>query len=323
MPEPPSGGGEAAVSYPSQGVALMSHLPLNTIGGGTSGSSIYGWVDPQTRREYAIMGRSNGTAFVDVTDPVNPVFVANLPAQNGEATRWREPKVYKNTVYVAVDQGGVGMQVMNLAKLRAYAGTTMTLTADNMYNEVAGIHTLAVNPASGFLYAAGTETYSGGIHAIDARNPLNPVHAGGFADDGYTHEIQVVNYHGPDTDWQNSEIAFASDAFSGGSAKLAIVDVTNKSAMTRIAARTYPGGVFAHQGWLTDDHRYFFLGDEYDENNNVTGGHTRTHVWDMYDLDNPVYKGHVDLATTSIDHNLYVKGDYVFETNYTSGLRIL
>jgi choice-of-anchor B domain-containing protein len=50
---------------------------------------------------------------------------------------------------------------------------------------------------------------------------------------------------------------------------------------------------------------------------------TRTHVWDVRNLDAPVYIGFVEGTASTIDHNLYVRGDYIFEANYTSGLRIL
>src|SRR5947207_10301307 len=71
-----------ASSFASRNMRLMSNIPLAQMGGGV-GSSLYGWVDPQTKHEYAIMGRSNGTAFVDITDPINPRYVANLPLAPG------------------------------------------------------------------------------------------------------------------------------------------------------------------------------------------------------------------------------------------------
>ena len=78
---------------------------------------------------------------------------------------------------------------------------------------------------------------------------------------------------------------------------------------------------FAHQGWLTEDHRFFLLGDESDETGfNVP---TRTHVFDLLDLDAPVYVFAYEAATAAIDHNLYVLGNRVFQANYTSGLRVL
>ena len=73
----PCVGGMAGI-YPCSNVDLGAFLPNSTIGGGQA-SSIWGWTDPLTGREYALMGRTNGTAFVDITDPANPVYLGNLP----------------------------------------------------------------------------------------------------------------------------------------------------------------------------------------------------------------------------------------------------
>jgi choice-of-anchor B domain-containing protein len=316
--------------YPSRNMTLVGHLPLAQMGGvsGATGSSLYGWTDPLTRREYAIMGRSNGTAFIDVTVPSSPVYVANLPMQPGSSqTLWREPKVYGNHAYVGVDGTSHPLQVVNLAQLRNYSGTTMTLGATTFSGSgtvsINRAHTLAINADTGFLYAAGTNRHAGGLYAIDVRNPAAPAYAGGYALDGYTHETQVVTYRGPDAQYRGREIAFNSNGVWENNDSLGIVDVTNKSAMTRISRRSYPNAGYIHQGWLTEDQRYFFQNDEFDESNGVTGGRTRTHLWDVSDLDNPVYRGFYDHQTTSVDHNLYVRGNYLYETNYTTGLRVL
>lgn len=331
-PQPLAGPGfTGPMQYPAHKVELMSSVPLAAMGGG-KGSSLYGWTDPITRREYAIFGRSNGTAFIDVTNPRNPVYVANLPTASGSvATDWREPKVYGNHAFIGVDRTDHPIQVLDLTKLRAYSGSTMTLSVDanfrglgNSSNWIKQAHTLAINHDSGFLYAAGSNKYSGGLLAIDVRNPANPIEVGGFSGDGYTHETQVVIYNGPDAQYKGREIAFNSNAKSGSVIDtFSIVDVTNKSNMTRLASKTYTNARWIHQGWLTEDHRYFFQNDEFDETGGVTGGRTRTHLWDVSSLTNPVYKGFWDNDTTSVDHNFYVKDGYLYQTNYTTGLRIL
>ncbi|WP_423925009.1 choice-of-anchor B family protein [Candidatus Palauibacter sp.] len=78
----------------------------------------------------------------------------------------------------------------------------------------------------------------------------------------------------------------------------------------------------AHQGWLTDDHRYFFMGDELDEESG-TVANTRTLVWDVAELDDPVLAAEYFADTRAIDHNQYVHGDYLYQPNLMSGLRIL
>jgi len=56
--------------------------------------------------------------------------------------------------------------------------------------------------------------------------------------------------------------------------------------MQLIASSQYTGRRYSHQGWLTPDHQYFLMNDE-------------------------------------LDDNLYINGDYAYESNYRAGLRIV
>ncbi|MFB6239997.1 MAG: hypothetical protein ABEJ46_00220, partial [Gemmatimonadota bacterium] len=57
-----------AAAFECQNVDLLSFLPISEIGGsrGVRMSDIWGWTDPETGREYALAGRMDGVAFVDV-----------------------------------------------------------------------------------------------------------------------------------------------------------------------------------------------------------------------------------------------------------------
>lgn len=321
----PCVGGFAGV-YPCTNVDLMAFLPVASIGGG-SGSDIWGWTDPVTGHEWAILGRSNGTSFVDITDPANPVYVANLLTHTGTSS-WREIKTYGNYVYIVSDvNGNHGLQIFDLTRLRSIATPPVTFTAAQADGHYAGFgrcHDVAVDTASGFLYCVGTDTFQGGLHILDLANPANPTFAGSFETNGYIHDTQCVVYHGPDVAHQGKQICFAANSTtSGGSGpdRLAVIDVTNKSAPTVIAQPTYAGSAFIHQGWLTEDHRYFLVDDELDETG--FGHNTKTYMWDLTDLDAPVLIGFHLGPTTAIDHNQFIKGHYSYQANYTAGLRIL
>jgi hypothetical protein len=145
---------------------------------------------------------------------------------------------------------------------------------------------------------------------------LTPTNAGCFSGDGYTHDAQCVNYIGPDPDYSGAEICFNSNTDT-----LTIVDVTNKAAPSQVSRTGYSGVGYTHQGWLLDGQRYFLLGDEQDETD--FGHNTYTYIWDLEDLDNPLLLGHYTGPNASIDHNMYVIGDFVYQSNYTSGLQIL
>jgi len=281
---------------------------------GTAGNDLWGWADAQSGNEYALMGMTNGTAFVDVTDPENPVYLGTLPSQT-VASAWRDIKVYQDHAYVVADGAGAhGMQVFDLTRLRGLAAP-QTFSADAVYGDFTEAHNIAINEDTGFAYVVGSNTCNEGLHMIDIGTPINPLFAGCHSA-FETHDTHCVNYEGPDADHVNREICL-----SAAKDRVEVVDVTSKAAPVSLSSTTYPQMGFVHQGSLTEDHRFFLAGDELDELNFSVP--TRTHVIDVSDLDAPVHVFSYEAATTSIDHNLYVLGTRVFEANYTSGLRVL
>ena len=310
----PCVGGRAG-TFPCRNVDIASFLPLADIGGGTA-NDVWGWTDPLTSKEYALLGRSSGTSFVDLSDPEHPVYLGNLPAHSVNSI-WRGIKVYANHAFIISEAEGHGMQVFDLTQLRNVVNAPRTFTETTHYAGFGRGHTIAVNENTGYVYVAGSrDTCSGGLHMVDVRNPLNPTFAGCVSQDGYTHETQCVTYHGPDAAYRGREICLSSNEDT-----LTIVDVTDKGNPVQLSRTGYAGSRYTHQGWLTENHAYFLLDDELDELNfhNLT----RTFVWNVSDLNAPLMIGTHNAPTTAIDHNLYIRGRYVYEGNYRAGLRIL
>ena len=308
--------GGMAGTYPCSNVDLMSFLASADIGGG-SANDIWGWTDSSTGKEYAIMGRSNGTSFVDISDPVNPIYLGNLPPHSA-SSGWRDIKVYADHAFIVTEANNSGMQVFDLTQLRAVASPPATFSGTAHYSGFSTAHNLAINEDSGFAYAVGTNDCGGGLHMIDIQTPTSPTAVGCFSADGDTHDAQCVNYAGPDLDHQGTEICFNSNEDT-----LTIVDVTNKAAPVMLSRTGYSGSRYTHQGWLTEDQAYFLLDDEEDERDNPNVTNTRTYMWDVSDLDAPAVIGFHDSTTTATDHNQYVKGGYTYQSNYQAGLRIL
>jgi len=307
-------------------------MPIADIGGDnvTNLNDIWGWTDPQTGHEYALVGRTDGTAFVDVTDPLNPVYVGQLMLHAGATPNaWRDIKVYKDHAFIVADAAGLhGMQIFDLNLLRAATVFPTTFSESAHYDGFGSAHNIVIDEETGFAYAVGIsfagQTCGGGLHMINIQNPEAPVFAGCFshtgtgrAGTGYTHDAQCVVYHGPDPDHQGREICFGSNETA-----LSIADVTDKSNPVAISSANYPNVGYVHQGWLTEDQRYFFQDDELDEYLGFVG-QTRTLVWDVTDLDDPQVSTEYNAATTSIDHNLYIIQDRAYQSDYTSGLHIL
>ena len=90
----------AADRYLCENVDLISFLPISAIGGdrGVRLNDMWGWTDSETGKNYAIVGRNEGTSFVDVTDPLNPVYIGNLPlTETAQPSVWRDMKVYQES----------------------------------------------------------------------------------------------------------------------------------------------------------------------------------------------------------------------------------
>lgn len=297
-------------------------------------NDIWGWTDPVTNKEWALVGRRDGSTFVDMSVPTRPVPVADLPLTDGaRPAAWRDLKIYKDHVFIVSDGAGPhGMQVFDLTRLRTMQpqpnGLPQKVAYDAIYREIASAHNIVINEESGYAYSVGSSaggtTCGGGLHMIDIRDPKQPKFAGCFSDNktglagtGYSHDAQCVTYKGPDPNYKGREICIGSNENS-----ISIADVTDKANPKAVSRAGYPNVSYAHQGWLTEDHRYFYLDDEGDEVSGVVPK-TRTLVWDLADLENPkLAKEHLGVEPAS-DHNLYIVGDYMYQANYRAGLRIL
>ncbi|MDG4716162.1 choice-of-anchor B family protein [Winogradskyella marincola] len=305
-----------ANGLPCNGFDLMSQIPVDILGGdGAEGNDSWGWTDPQTGKEYALVGTNVNAAFVDITDASNPILLGTLPTATSNSP-WRDIKVYNNHAFIVSEAPGHGMQVFDLTRLRNVANPPETFTADANYNEFGRAHNIVINEDSGFAYAVGSDTYSGGPHFVNIQNPTSPVAAGGYAADAYSHDAQVVTYNGPDTDYTGKEILIGSNEN-----EVVIVDVTDKDNPVQISTIDYGNIGYTHQGWFTEDKVYFILGDEVDEIS--FGINSRTIVFNFSDLDNPQYHMEYLGPTAAIDHNGYVVGNTFYVANYTAGLRAI
>ena len=324
--------GGAADVFSCTDLDLLSFLSVADLGGrrGVEVNDVWGWTDPDSGREYALVGRYDGTSFVDVSDPMNPRYLGDLPLTEGAtADVWRDIKVYRDHAFIVADGAGAhGMQIFDLTKLRDVRGDPVTFEEDAHYNQIASAHNIVINEETGFAYAVGAgeggETCGGGLHMINIQNPRTPIFAGCFQDmgtgrqgTGYSHDAQCIVYHGPDEEHQGKEICFGANETA-----LSIADVTDKANPVSLSTATYPNVAYAHQGWIDEDHRYFYSNDELDE----VGGdidRTRTLIWDVTDLDDPILAREYFADNASSDHNLYIRGDLMYQSNYVSGLRIL
>jgi choice-of-anchor B domain-containing protein len=304
--------------YPCQGYNLLSRVTLEEFNSQT-GNDNWGWTDPETGIEYVLNGLDDGVGFVSIEDPVNPVYLGKLPTAT-DPSPWRDVKVYNNHAFIVSEAQNHGLQVFDLTRLRGLT-EVQSFTEDAVLNDLGNAHNIAINEDTGFAYVVGSQLYNGGPVFININDPKNPSVTGGFEAASYTHDAQIVVYQGPDLNYTGKELLFASNSDGGANNKVVILDVTDKENPEWIQSITYENGGYTHQGYLSEDQRYFLLGDELDELN--FGSPTSTKIFDLSDLSNPKLHLNYFAGVNAIDHNGYTKGDQFFIASYTAGLRVL
>ncbi len=323
-------GGGPNNDYPCSGLTLQSYIPSSDFDAYECQDS-WGWTDSDfDGHEYAIVALNNGTAFVDITDPINPVYLGRMDSHSGGSNLWRDVKVYSNHAFVVSEVSADGLQIFDLTRLRGLTpsgtGSSSRILLEDAHLFIGDggsndgrAHNIVINEESGFAYIVGVNRSSnsnGGPIFVNIQNPTNPIIVGEYGGSDYFHDAQVLTYDGPDPDYIGKEIMIGANEN-----EIVIVDVTNKANPVNINTVNYPNVNYTHQGWFTEDRRFFILGDEVDEENH--GFNTRTLVFDFEDLDSPslfyTYYG----STPAIDHNGYVKGNRFYLANYAAGVRVL
>ena len=311
-----------AGEFPCNDYDLMHHFDKTTLSS-HDGSDVWGWTDPLDNKEYALATFEDKTCFLDITNPVAPIYLGYVNTSAGTNV-WRDIKVYNNYAFIVADNVGAhGMQVFDLTRLRDVTNPPENFTPETILTEgwggttIESCHNIVINETVGMAYLVGCGSANGGGPIfIDISNPEAPVAVGEYTADGYSHDAQVVTYDGPDTDYTGHEILIGSNEDV-----VVIVDVTDPTNPVKISEVTYSNTSYTHQGWFSEDKNYFLVGDELDEID--FGGNTRTIIFDFSDLDNPTYHSEYVGNTTAIDHNLYTDNNTIYESNYTAGLRVL
>ena len=279
----------ASAGFPAKNVSLYAHLSVQDFKAEFA-EDCWGYVSP-SGREYAIIGLSTGTGFVEITDPTNPAIIDVVLTPN----QGRDMKVSGHYVYSSSDAGP-----FHIIDVQEIDNGVVTLV-----NTIeGGTHNIAINEQSGFLYAS----VGGPLVVLSLADSVNPELVAIW--EGQAHDAQVVTY--TEGRYAGREIAFV---FAGSSHNVDIVDVTDKSDMFLVGSTTYPDAGYTHQGWLSEDREYLYVSDELDDIQ-------RTTILDVSDLSNPFPVGEFTTGLLSTDHNLYVRDGFVFEANYTSGLRV-
>jgi choice-of-anchor B domain-containing protein len=247
-------------------------------------SDIWGWVDPNTSKEYAVVGEWTGTSIyiVDVSDPTNPVIASTITNTNGF-----DVKTWGNYVY-GVDGNGSGNDgdIFDISNPNAPVFAGNFLSAHNIFIDANGIMYNSVN----------------GLTILDvASNPTNP---------------QILWSDGLTGGHDATAIGTRLYDFHG-STNTFIYEVGNPASPELIGQLPGNAGIFYHhQGWPSEDGRYLFVSDELGQS--VTPDIT---VWDIIDPMTPMLvDSHTDPDATV--HNCFVLGDFLYVSFYVAGVKV-
>jgi choice-of-anchor B domain-containing protein len=322
-----------AGSFPCRNVDLLAHMSLGEFSTNPATmSNLWGFVDLDDNREYAVVGLSNATAIIDVTDRQNPREVGSV---RGNASLWREVKVYqffdaaagahRAYAYITTEASGSGLQVIELSGLPNTVQLANTIadfqTSHTIYISNVDYASNAVIPGrQAFIYIAGSNLNSGAFRIFSLANPLTPqrvtVAPNGA---GYMHDstsLYITDSRTAQCDQGHNPCEVLVD-FNVESVNL--WDVTNKSAPVLLSATTYPSNVYTHSGWPTEDQRFIVLHDELDELR-IANFNTHIYTLDIGNLRSPSLGTSYIGPNTTTDHNGYAKGNRYYTSHYRRGL---
>jgi choice-of-anchor B domain-containing protein len=294
-------GAEAQVS---QGMTLLSRwddesLPLADPGrlrlqySGCWGLALKG-------REYAVLGGASHILFFDVTDPVKPKLIRKYPSPFN--TVWREFKSYKDRIYAVSDATSEGLLVFDM---RSAPDTVLTTYASNEF--FTNSHSITLDTVSGRIYLNGTSRAS--MMVLDVKtNPDKPTLLASVSlPGGYIHDSYV-----------RGDTLYASSGYNG----LFVYDFKNPTQPKVLASIRTAG--YNHNSWLTTDGRYAYYTEE------IPAGQP-IRVLDLQQL----AKGEIEVRASFLDpltprdttrnaipHNVYIKGNLLFNSQYEDGLLV-
>ena len=322
-----------AGSFPCRNLDFWSQIPLTQFSSRpVSAANVWGFVDLNDNREYAVLGLRNGTAIVEVTDPANPREVVTVA---GNASPWREVKVYqvhdtaanrwRAYAYVTTEASNSGVQVIDMSGLpqtAALASTNMdTSSQHTLYVSNIDYSTNAALPgATPMLFVAGSNVSPGSWRAYSLANPASPLFVSSAPSGGYMHDSTSLLV----TDARTAQCAPGHNPcevlVDFNVDQVQLWDVTNKLQPLLLGTATNPNNRYIHSGWPTapTNASHLIFHDELEEIQ--LGLPTRLYTLDLASLSAPTVQVSYTGPTTTTDHNGYMRGTNYYVSHYRRGV---
>lgn len=263
------------------------------------------WGYAQNGREYALLGGVAGYYFIEVTNPTHPVLRAYIPDIISSRCINRDLKTYSHYAYFTADNcANSSLIVVNLQYLPdsvhiVYQSDTICTNIHSMYVDNHRLYACSVRNPGGV-----TGFYKMAVYSL--QNPERPQLISVLDEPFFSHVHQVTVYN---------DTAYCSNGFDG----LFVYDYRNPAnpvELMRITGYQYSG--YNHSSWLSPDHKKIVFTDEVPHNLPIK-------IYDIHDFNNPELLAHVSSSTNKkykVPHIPYWKGDYIYCSYYSDGLRI-
>ncbi len=262
---------------------------VGTLDPSSSYGDIWGYVDPATGREYALLcARYDGLYVIDVTDdqPVEVGYVRGISDA-------KDVKTYNQYAYLVNEYAA--LQIIDLSDPAdpVQVGTLDTGGGDG------GSHNVLVD--GDYLYVVGGN--ADGLRIYSLADPTAPAFVGGTDGSTYYHDVEIVG-----------DVLYAAAIYNQGVDILDIADKTSPTVTSNFqyAASSYQG---AHNICATEDGDYVFVGDE-------IGSEPHTRAFDVRDLFNVEQVADIVVTPGQPVHNCYVKDDLLYIAHYADGVRV-
>lgn len=329
-----------AGSYSCKNIDLLSHVPLSDLNNASAANDVWGFVDLNTQKEYALIGLNNGVSVVDVTVADAPVVVGSVTAQN---TQWRDIKVHqkyypnsnswKTYAYATEDNVTEGLLIIDLTNLPEDVSVMMVNRTDSSAHNafISGVDYstgVAKTGLEGRLQIAGANNALGALKTfqIESSARVTPVYTPSSTNNqGYTHDISGVHIDdervGTQCEGENGQCEILFD-YNVKEAKIwNSTDIENPVLIGEVKQSQFLNPEYIHSGWTTEDNKVLLVHDELDESRN--GHRTRVQLFDISDLTNPQPLAVWEGPDNAIDHNGYVRGNRYYMSHYERGLTVL
>jgi choice-of-anchor B domain-containing protein len=297
-----------AQTYPSLNITKVAQLDPETDNTGSDGrkySGCWGWYQSSKNKEYAIVGTSRQTYFIDVTNPANPVIVDSVRAKHTGCT-WREIKTYQNYCYMVSDLCQPnGLQIVDMQYLPdsvhiVHNDNTIFETCHTIFVDQNKLYCGSVKNSSAM--GAGYST----MRVYSLATPSVPVLIRSLEQDISTTVIDVVHDM-----FVRNDTVFASCGYKG----FHILKLTAANTFSLMQSFTgYPYSGYNHSSWQTDNRKTIVFADE-------VPASTPAKVIDVTDIYNISVLDTINSHPLATPHNPYIMGNtWCWMSTYQDGL---